>query len=217
MMDLLIYVIKVNISFGIFYVFYSIFLKRLTFHKTNRFYLIIALLISFILPAYNVEIGYLPSNNLITGDLFEGYNNIILLNNQIANSNHVTKINVYDILLLVYVAVVILFLIRILHGLLKIRVLAKEGTPVYAAGKRSAQIVEEKSGWGNLIVLKHGGQFETWYAHLKAFNIEKGQSVKEGEIIGYVGNTGKSSGPHLHFEIRKDGEKVDPNAYIDLK
>jgi murein DD-endopeptidase MepM/ murein hydrolase activator NlpD len=94
---------------------------------------------------------------------------------------------------------------------------AKEGTPVYAAGNGSAKIVEEKNGWGNLIVLKHGVQYETWYAHLKAFRIESGQSVKAGEIIGYVGNTGKSSGSHLHFEIRKDGEKEDPNVYIDFK
>ena len=94
---------------------------------------------------------------------------------------------------------------------------AKEGTPVYAAGNGSAIIVEEKDGWGNLIVLKHGTKYETWYAHLKGFTIKKGQNIKAGQLIGYVGNTGKSTAAHLHFEIRKDGEKVNPNEYIDIK
>lgn len=93
---------------------------------------------------------------------------------------------------------------------------AEEGTPVFAAGAGKAIIVHEKDGWGNLIIIQHGLEFESYYAHLKSFNIKEMQIVEEGQLIGYVGNTGKSTSPHLHFEIRENGDTVNPNDFIDF-
>lgn len=67
--------------------------------------------------------------------------------------------------------------------------------------------------YGNLIVVNHGNGFETFYAHLSSFNVVPGQIVYQGNIIGYSGNTGCSTGPHLHFEIRADGARVNPCAW----
>ena len=61
--------------------------------------------------------------------------------------------------------------------------------------------------------MNHGYGYKTRYAHLNGFNVRVGQKVKRGELIGYVGNTGKSTGPHLHYEVEKGGKKVNPIAY----
>jgi murein DD-endopeptidase MepM/ murein hydrolase activator NlpD len=60
----------------------------------------------------------------------------------------------------------------------------------------------------------HGFSYETLYAHLSKFNVRKGQKVKRGEVIGYVGNTGKSTSPHLHYEVRRNGKPVNPIHYF---
>lgn len=70
------------------------------------------------------------------------------------------------------------------------------------------------NNWGNLIVISHADGYETWYAHLQGFNVEASQTVKKGQVIGYVGNTGMSTGPHLHYEVLKDDEHVDPADYF---
>ncbi|MFN2125058.1 MAG: M23 family metallopeptidase, partial [Candidatus Promineifilaceae bacterium] len=69
-------------------------------------------------------------------------------------------------------------------------------------------------GYGNLIVINHGNGFETFYGHLSAINVYPGQVVNQGNVIGAVGNTGNSSGPHIHFEIRTGGNQDDPCWYI---
>ena len=69
-------------------------------------------------------------------------------------------------------------------------------------------------GYGNLIVVNHGNGFETFYGHLSAINVYPGQVVNQGNVIGAVGNTGNSSGPHIHFEIRTGGNQDDPCWYI---
>ncbi len=77
------------------------------------------------------------------------------------------------------------------------------------------------SGWngasGNLVVLEHGFGFSTVYAHNKINTVKVGQKVKEGEIIGYVGSTGSSTGPHVHYEVWKDGRNVNPEKYLGGK
>jgi len=88
---------------------------------------------------------------------------------------------------------------------------AKQGTPIFATGDGVvAQADNRASGYGNHIVLRHGYGYETLYGHLSKYNVKAGQRVKRGDIIGYVGSTGRSEGPHLHYEVHKDGKVVNP-------
>ena len=88
---------------------------------------------------------------------------------------------------------------------------AKIGTPIYATGDGIvAQADNRASGYGNHIVIRHGYGYETLYGHLSKYNSKAGQKVKRGDIIGYVGSTGRSEGPHLHYEVHKDGKVVNP-------
>jgi beta-lactamase regulating signal transducer with metallopeptidase domain len=91
---------------------------------------------------------------------------------------------------------------------------AKEGASVMASAGGKIIKVSEEDGWGNLIVIEHGDGFETWYAHLKDFSVESGQIVEKGQVIGHVGSTGNSTGPHLHFEVRLNNVNVDPLEYV---
>lgn len=89
------------------------------------------------------------------------------------------------------------------------------GTPVYAADSGFVEVVGwDNSGYGNMILLNHGNGFVTRYAHLSAFNVEPGQSVKKGAMIGRVGSTGHSTGPHLHFEVIFGGTQRNPAFFI---
>ena len=88
---------------------------------------------------------------------------------------------------------------------------AKTGTPVYATGDGVVITADNSlSGFGNLIIIKHGFGYETFYAHLSKFKVKKGQRVKRGDIIGLVGSTGRSEAPHLHYEVHKDGKPINP-------
>jgi murein DD-endopeptidase MepM/ murein hydrolase activator NlpD len=88
------------------------------------------------------------------------------------------------------------------------------GTEVYATGDGVVESTKrEFSGYGNNILINHGFGYSTLYAHLNAFNVKEGDKVKRGDIIGYVGNTGKSTGPHLHYEVHVRGNAVDPRNY----
>lgn len=96
---------------------------------------------------------------------------------------------------------------------------ARTGTPIYSTADGTIQYViksTEKAshGYGNLIIVDHGYGYRTLYAHLNKFNVKVGQEVKRGEVIGFVGNTGLSTGPHLHYEVIKDGRKVNPVHYL---
>ncbi|MXV38502.1 peptidoglycan DD-metalloendopeptidase family protein [Flavobacteriaceae bacterium Ap0902] len=88
------------------------------------------------------------------------------------------------------------------------------GTPIYATADATVDFAGSAGGYGNVVILKHGYGYETYYAHMSKINTRKGKSVKRGDVIGFVGNTGLSSGPHLHYEVHKDGEKVDPIAFL---
>jgi murein DD-endopeptidase MepM/ murein hydrolase activator NlpD len=85
------------------------------------------------------------------------------------------------------------------------------GTDIYATGNGKVITVErEPRGYGNHVVIDHGYGYQTLYAHMSAFNVKLGQKVKRGDVIGYVGNTGTSTGPHLHYEVIKNNQKVNP-------
>lgn len=88
---------------------------------------------------------------------------------------------------------------------------AKTGTAVYATGDGVVERADNSlSGFGNLIVINHGFGYETFYAHLSKYKVRGGQRVKRGDIIGYVGSTGRSEAPHLHYEVHKDGTPINP-------
>jgi murein DD-endopeptidase MepM/ murein hydrolase activator NlpD len=88
---------------------------------------------------------------------------------------------------------------------------AKIGTPIYATGDGVVQRADNTaSGFGNHIVIRHGFGYETLYGHLSKYKCRAGQRVKRGDIIGYVGSTGRSEGPHLHYEVHKNGKVVNP-------
>jgi murein DD-endopeptidase MepM/ murein hydrolase activator NlpD len=104
-----------------------------------------------------------------------------------------------------------------MHPILKYRKMhngmdfsAPANTEVFATGNATVKKARRTSGFGNLIVLDHGFGYETYYAHLSEFNVKPGQKVKRGEIIGYVGNSGLSTAPHLHYEVHKNGKVVNP-------
>lgn len=90
----------------------------------------------------------------------------------------------------------------------------KTGTPIYAADAGTIQYAGWGTGYGNEIVIDNGGGKQTRYAHLSRIDVEKGQQVGKGEVIGLMGSTGHSTGPHLHFEIIIDGTKYNPLNYI---
>lgn len=92
---------------------------------------------------------------------------------------------------------------------------AAKGTEVYVTGDGYVEEIENKRwGYGKCIIINHGFGYKTRYAHLSAFKVQKGQKVKRGELIGLIGSTGKSTGPHLHYEVVKDGTKVNPIGYF---
>ena len=92
---------------------------------------------------------------------------------------------------------------------------APQGTPVYATGDAVVDLTKKSfNGLGWHIVLDHGFGYKTVYGHLSNFNVRNGQRVKRGDLIGFVGNTGKSTAPHLHYEVRINGKAVDPVNYF---
>lgn len=89
---------------------------------------------------------------------------------------------------------------------------APHGTPIKSAGDGKVLLAGRKGGYGNTVVIQHGNRYRTLYAHMQGFakGIRNGSSVKQGQIIGYIGTTGLSTGPHLHYEFQMDGVHVDP-------
>ena len=92
---------------------------------------------------------------------------------------------------------------------------ASIGTEVYATGNgKVIEVSNSSRGYGNTILIDHGYSYQTQYSHLSRFAVRPGQEVKRGQIIGYVGNTGKSSAPHLHYEVHKNATAVNPIFYF---
>ncbi|WP_166387631.1 MULTISPECIES: M23 family metallopeptidase [unclassified Polaribacter] len=107
-----------------------------------------------------------------------------------------------------------------MHPILKYRKMhkgmdftARVGTPVYATANGKVIRAQRSSSYGNVVYIEHGYGYETIYAHMKKIVIEKGKNVKRGDLIGYVGNTGLSAGPHLHYEVHKNGRAVNPISF----
>jgi murein DD-endopeptidase MepM/ murein hydrolase activator NlpD len=91
---------------------------------------------------------------------------------------------------------------------------AATGTPIHAAASGTVIYAGWESGYGNLVVIDHGGGLATAYGHQSAIATSNGASVSQGQVIGYVGCTGHCFGPHLHFEVRVNGQPVDPLRYL---
>ena len=92
---------------------------------------------------------------------------------------------------------------------------APEGTPIYATADGITRKVElSNKERGKYIIIDHEGGYSTLFSHLSGYNIKEGQEVKQGDVIGFVGNTGRSTAPHLHYEVKKDGEYVNPADYF---
>lgn len=94
---------------------------------------------------------------------------------------------------------------------------APVGTEIHSTGKgKVAHVEKSRSGFGYHVIVDHGYGYQTLYAHMSKILVRKGQKVKRGELLGLVGNTGTSSAPHLHYEVLKNGNKVDPvNFYFN--
>ena len=91
---------------------------------------------------------------------------------------------------------------------------APTGTKVLSTGAGRVSFAGEKSGYGNLVEIDHGNGIVSRYGHLSAILVSAGDTVNTGDLVGKVGSTGRSTGPHLHFEIRRSGSPVSPDAYL---
>lgn len=91
---------------------------------------------------------------------------------------------------------------------------APTGTPIYATADGTVSKAEWFSSYGLYAALEHGSEIQTRYAHMSRLNVSAGQQVRKGDIIGFVGSTGRSTGPHLHYEVRIAGQSVNPMPYM---
>ena len=91
------------------------------------------------------------------------------------------------------------------------------GSPVKAMAEGKVEFAGLRGGFGNCIMLKHANGFETLYGHLSKILVRVGENVKIGETIGNIGSTGRSTGPHLHYEIHRNGQQINPQSFLTLK
>jgi murein DD-endopeptidase MepM/ murein hydrolase activator NlpD len=91
---------------------------------------------------------------------------------------------------------------------------ASYGEPVHATADGVVTTADMHPGYGRLIVIDHGFGVTTWYGHLSTFNTQPGQQVHRGDVIGYVGVSGRSTGPHVHYEVRLNGAPINPWRYL---
>lgn len=88
------------------------------------------------------------------------------------------------------------------------------GTPIYATADGTIGRAQWVNGYGKYVEIEHGNEVETRYGHMSALNVVAGQKVKQGDVIGYMGSTGRSTGSHLHYEVRVNGIAVNPMAFL---
>lgn len=93
----------------------------------------------------------------------------------------------------------------------------KDGSDIVSVGGGVVTWAGERYGYGYMVEVNHGGGYTTRYAHAKELVVQVGDIVKQGEVLAKMGSTGRSTGPHVHFEVRKDGKAVDPSRYIHRK
>jgi murein DD-endopeptidase MepM/ murein hydrolase activator NlpD len=91
---------------------------------------------------------------------------------------------------------------------------ADQGDPIAALADGVVVWADERSGYGNTVIIDHGNQFATLYAHQSQIVAKVGDTVSGGQVIGFIGSTGLSSGPHLHFEVRDLGVPIDPEPFL---
>jgi murein DD-endopeptidase MepM/ murein hydrolase activator NlpD len=101
-------------------------------------------------------------------------------------------------------------LLKTLHFHTGIDITSPRGTPIYASGDGVVVEIKGMSGYGNVVVINHGFGYQTLYAHMSKKAVKPGQKVTRGQCIGYVGSTGMSTAPHLHYEVIKNGTKINP-------
>lgn len=88
------------------------------------------------------------------------------------------------------------------------------GTPIYAPQKGVVKSIYSNSTGGNQLIIEHPNGYTTGYAHLQGYNVQEGDTVKNGQLIAYLGSTGPVTGPHLHFTLKKDGDYLDPETVL---
>ena len=91
---------------------------------------------------------------------------------------------------------------------------AEQGSPIRATAPGKVVTAEYSGGYGNMVEIEHAGGISTRYAHMSAITVSAGQSVTTGTVLGRVGSTGRSTGPHLHYETRINDEPVDPTRFL---
>jgi murein DD-endopeptidase MepM/ murein hydrolase activator NlpD len=91
------------------------------------------------------------------------------------------------------------------------------GSPVKAMAEGTVEFAGRRGGFGNCIMLKHANGFETLYGHLSQILVRVGEKIEIGQTIGKIGSTGRSTGPHLHYEIHKNGQQINPQSFLTLK
>lgn len=90
------------------------------------------------------------------------------------------------------------------------------GDPIYATGDGTVNRCDWYNGYGNAVVIDHKSGYQSLFGHLSRVNVVQGQQVKAGDVIGFLGSTGRSTGPHLHYEIRKDGNDISPEPFLKV-
>jgi murein DD-endopeptidase MepM/ murein hydrolase activator NlpD len=90
------------------------------------------------------------------------------------------------------------------------------GTPIYATADATVGRAQWVSGYGKFIELEHGNAIQTRYGHMSALNVYPGQRIRQGDLIGFMGSTGRSTGSHLHYEVRIGGDAVNPNSFLPV-
>jgi murein DD-endopeptidase MepM/ murein hydrolase activator NlpD len=94
----------------------------------------------------------------------------------------------------------------------------RQGDPIVAtADGQVVTVASDEGGFGNYIIIRHKHGFYTRYAHLLSFKVRTGQRVQQGDVIGYIGNTGRSTGPHLHYEVHIGSDVVDPYKFLNIR
>lgn len=100
------------------------------------------------------------------------------------------------------------------HGGLDIK--GKTGDPVRATANGKVSFAGVQGGYGNVVRIAHGNGYETIFGHLSKINVRTGETIRAGEVLGLVGSTGRSTGPHLHYEVLRGGERLDPEQFLSL-
>ena len=90
------------------------------------------------------------------------------------------------------------------------------GDPIYATGDGVVNRCDWYNGYGNAVVIDHESGYQSLFGHLSSVNVVQGQQIKAGDVIGFLGSTGRSTGPHLHYEIRKDGNDISPEPFLKV-